>query len=131
MIPELSFLLFIPGTGGGEILIIFLVILVLFGPRRLPEVARSIGRVLEELRKASQDFKDQVMSIDVVDDKETIEKDWEAPRVAPVATQARSVSPYPECPEDAARMSADDTAHDLNHDEVVPLPNAEDESRND
>jgi len=30
----------------------------------LPEIARSIGRTIEELRKASQDFRDQVMDIE-------------------------------------------------------------------
>jgi TatA/E family protein of Tat protein translocase len=50
--------------GSGELIVIFLVILVLFGPRRLPEIARMIGKALTSLRRASQDFKDQVLSID-------------------------------------------------------------------
>jgi sec-independent protein translocase protein TatB len=49
-----------------EIFVIFMVILVLFGPRRLPEIAKMIGRTLNELRRASEDFKDQVLSIDTV-----------------------------------------------------------------
>ena len=44
----------------------FMVILVLFGPRRLPEIAKIIGRALNELRRASEDFKDQVLSIETV-----------------------------------------------------------------
>jgi TatA/E family protein of Tat protein translocase len=47
-----------------ELIVIFLVILVLFGPRRLPEIAKMVGKTLHELRRASEDFKDQVMSID-------------------------------------------------------------------
>lgn len=50
--------------GAGEMILIFAVILLLFGPKRLPEIARMIGRTLDELRKASQDFKDQIMAID-------------------------------------------------------------------
>ncbi len=50
--------------GAGEMILIFVVILLLFGPKRLPEIARMIGRTLDELRKASQDFKDQIMAID-------------------------------------------------------------------
>ncbi len=58
-------LLFLAGTPGPlELLVIFAVILVLFGPRKLPEIARSIGRMLHELRKASDDFRSQVMSIE-------------------------------------------------------------------
>ncbi len=48
----------------GELLVVFVVVLVLFGPRRLPEIARSIGRVLNELRRGSQEFKDHLMSMD-------------------------------------------------------------------
>ncbi len=56
---------FLPsGVGTWELALIFIVILILFGPRRLPEIARSIGRVLQELRRASQDFRDQVMRIE-------------------------------------------------------------------
>ncbi len=135
---DISVLLFISGApGGGEILVVFLVILVLFGPKRLPEVARSVGRVLEELRKASQDFKDQIMSIDIVEDDEPLENDWGASRVAPDATQARDVSPEPDCPEDAARMAAEAESDDLDHenigdDDVADVePEVDDELRND
>jgi len=51
-------------AGTGEILILFLVGLVLFGPRRLPELARWTGKILEYLRRASQDFRDQIVSLD-------------------------------------------------------------------
>ena len=50
--------------GPSELILIFIVILVLFGPRRLPEVAKMIGKTMEHLRKASQDFRDQVMKIE-------------------------------------------------------------------
>lgn len=58
-------LLFLAGSPGPlELLVIFAVVLVLFGPRKLPEIARSIGRMLHELRKASDDFRSQIMSIE-------------------------------------------------------------------
>lgn len=50
--------------GPGELIVVFLVILVLFGPKRLPQIARSIGKALDQLRRASQDFKDQIMRIE-------------------------------------------------------------------
>jgi sec-independent protein translocase protein TatA len=37
--------------GMPEILLIFVVILILFGPKRLPELARSIGKSVREYRK--------------------------------------------------------------------------------
>ena len=52
------------GWGAGEITLVFAVVLVLFGPKRLPEAARMIGRMIAQLRRASQEFKDQVMNLD-------------------------------------------------------------------
>ncbi|MDD4871967.1 MAG: twin-arginine translocase TatA/TatE family subunit [Kiritimatiellae bacterium] len=58
----LAFLVGAPG--GGELLLIFVVILLMFGPKRLPEMARNIGKAMEYLRRTSQDFRDQVMRMD-------------------------------------------------------------------
>ena len=55
---------FLSGIGPGEILLIFIVTLALFGPKRLPEMARMLGRTLTALRRASQDIHDQVMHMD-------------------------------------------------------------------
>jgi Tat protein translocase TatB subunit len=43
--------------GGSEVLLIFVVALLVFGPRKLPEIGRTIGRTLAEFRKATQDFR--------------------------------------------------------------------------
>ncbi len=43
--------------GGGEILLILLLALLLFGPRSLPKIGRTVGRALSEFRKASNDLK--------------------------------------------------------------------------
>lgn len=50
--------------GSGELIVIFIVILIMFGPRKLPEIARMIGKTLDQLRHASQDFKDEIMKIE-------------------------------------------------------------------
>ena len=47
-----------------ELLLLCVLVLLLFGPRKLPDIARSIGRTVSDFRRASQDFRDQVMSID-------------------------------------------------------------------
>ena len=54
--------------GGGELLVVFGAILLLFGGKRLPSIARQIGRTVDDLRKASQDFKNQLMHADEDDD---------------------------------------------------------------
>ena len=38
-------------------IVVFVVVLVVFGPQKLPELARSLGKLMAEFRKASTDFK--------------------------------------------------------------------------
>jgi sec-independent protein translocase protein TatB len=40
-----------------HMIVVFLVVLVVFGPQKLPELARSFGKLMAEFRKASGDFK--------------------------------------------------------------------------
>jgi TatA/E family protein of Tat protein translocase len=40
-----------------HMLVVFVIVLVVFGPQKLPELARSLGKMLAEFRKASTDFK--------------------------------------------------------------------------
>jgi len=43
--------------GMGELLVIFFIILLLFGAKRLPEIAQALGKSLKEFKKASKDVK--------------------------------------------------------------------------
>ena len=40
-----------------HLIVIFVVVLVVFGPQKLPELARGLGKLMAELRKASSDFR--------------------------------------------------------------------------
>ena len=55
---------------GGEILIILIIIVVLFGSKRLPEIARGVGKGIQEFKKAADDIKREIReeNIDVVKD---------------------------------------------------------------
>ncbi|NOZ25335.1 MAG: twin-arginine translocase subunit TatB [Nitrospirae bacterium] len=46
--------------GMQELIVIFAVVLIVFGPQKLPELARSLGKGVAELRKALQGVKDQI-----------------------------------------------------------------------
>ena len=50
-------LLILEFIGTTELLLVLLVALVVFGPRKLPELGRSLGRALSQLQAASDDFK--------------------------------------------------------------------------
>jgi Tat protein translocase TatB subunit len=52
------FLLILESIGTAELLLIGLVALIFFGPRKLPEFARILGKWRNELRKTTDDFKD-------------------------------------------------------------------------
>ena len=56
--------------GPTEMLLILLLALIVFGPKRLPEVGRTVGKGLREFRRASQEIKDEIqMDLDVPDEQ--------------------------------------------------------------
>jgi TatA/E family protein of Tat protein translocase len=46
--------------GVSELLLIFAVILIVFGPRRIPEIGKTLGKALGEFRKATDDLKNTI-----------------------------------------------------------------------
>jgi Tat protein translocase TatB subunit len=47
-------------VGGGEIIVILLIALIVLGPDRLPGAARTVGKVMGDLRRLSQSFQDEM-----------------------------------------------------------------------
>ena len=60
--------------GGGEIFIILLFVLLFFGSKRIPEVARNLGRGIRQFKDATNDIQRDI-SDSVKDVKRTIEND--------------------------------------------------------
>jgi sec-independent protein translocase protein TatB len=52
------------GFGGfsGEMIFLFFLALILFGPKKLPEIGRQVGRLMNEFRRASNEFRAQIES---------------------------------------------------------------------
>jgi sec-independent protein translocase protein TatA len=44
------------GLGIPELLVIFVIALVVFGPKKLPELGKSIGRAMSEFKSATDEF---------------------------------------------------------------------------
>jgi TatA/E family protein of Tat protein translocase len=60
--PEPLTIAFLGGSVGfTELLVVLAAALLLFGGKRLPEVARTLGKISENLRRAAQDFRDQLL----------------------------------------------------------------------
>lgn len=58
-------------VGVPELLIILLVVLLLFGGKQLPELARSLGKGLRELQKAARGAKEEMRNF--MDDEDTLQ----------------------------------------------------------
>lgn len=52
-----------PQLGPAEILVVLIVALMVFGPKRLPEVGRQVGRGLKELRKIQETVRDEINDV--------------------------------------------------------------------
>jgi TatA/E family protein of Tat protein translocase len=84
------YLLILDSLGSTELLFILVIALVFFGPRKLPQLSRSLGKSMAEFRKASEDFK----------------RTWER-EVALETAQTEDGSDAAALPEDTSIMSPD------------------------
>jgi sec-independent protein translocase protein TatA len=50
----------VPNFGGGEILIVFIIVLLIFGPSQLPKLAKGMGNAMREFRKAQHEISDEL-----------------------------------------------------------------------
>jgi TatA/E family protein of Tat protein translocase len=73
--------------GMPELIIILVIALIIFGPRKLPELGKSLGRSLNEFKKASTDLQNTLeQEIKIEEQKEAAKKDEEASKTAPPHT---------------------------------------------
>ena len=72
---------FIGTIGAQEMMLIFLVILLLFGAKKLPELARGVGKSMGEFKKAREEFEHEITNA---------EKEATKPKPAPGKEQAKS-----------------------------------------
>ncbi len=53
---------FVGPLGWSELLIIFFIVLIIFGPRKLPEIAEAMGKSIQKFKRASKDARQEIES---------------------------------------------------------------------
>src|SRR3954469_2196737 len=61
---EMSFLASFMNLAGPDLIVILLIVLVLFGAKKLPELARGMGQAVKEFQKAKDEFSDELNKAD-------------------------------------------------------------------
>ena len=80
--------------GGPELFLIFVVALIVFGPRKLPEIGKSLGKMMGEFRRASNEFRSTIEN-EVEAEKIRDSMRIEPPRVDPVVPPTAAVTGEP------------------------------------
>ena len=70
--------------GFQELILIFVVALLVFGPKNLPQLGRSLGRAMREFRRASDEFKETIETNLEINEPDPV------PSIAPTASSAES-----------------------------------------
>ncbi len=78
------------GVGGWEVVLILAVVLLLFGAKKLPDLAKGLGTGIKEFKKATRE---------VTEELQNAANDTPAPKVPPANTTAQSQSQPPSQPQ--------------------------------
>lgn len=79
-------LAFIQNLNTPEIILIFLVVLLLFGAKRLPELFRSLGKSIKEFKKATSEIEDDIRTAMDSDEQPSKEQSMQKTDTKPIET---------------------------------------------
>ena len=65
------------GVGLPEVTVILILALLIFGPKKLPELGKQLGKTLKSLKKASNEFQNEIDQVMNEEDKDSIPKSIE------------------------------------------------------
>ncbi|MGH2570987.1 MAG: Sec-independent protein translocase subunit TatA/TatB [bacterium] len=74
------------GVGGHELLLIFFVVLLVFGPKRIPEVARGLAQAIRQVRRLTTELQRDLNLADALEEE----------RPSPKAPAAKAADPDPD-----------------------------------
>lgn len=124
------------GMGMPEIILILAIALIVLGPKKLPEIAKSLGRGISEFKKATQEFKENMeVEDDLKDARDTIKgvkRDLED-TVRQSVHASPTPSPTPTSPvvdavsEDELEHTVEKPAAEVSEESVPQEPGQEDE----
>ncbi len=103
------------GIGVPELLVILVVALVVLGPKRLPEVAKALGKGLAEFRRATSDLTDELRGATTLIEREAREAERagrprQSERPLPAGVEQRAAAPAAAAVPAAAAAPAETTA---------------------
>lgn len=93
-------------VGFPELMFIFVIALLLFGPRQLPNIGKSLGRALAEFKRASNDFKRTIEEEVATDEIKSVQRDLQQ-TAADVKQTLKGDAPQE--PDEASGGDAQDT----------------------
>ena len=100
LVSIMSLFAFLGNLGGPDLIIVLLIILVLFGAKKLPELARGMGSAIKEFQKAKDEFSGELHSAGKTDaaKPEVRTPTATVPRIenAPTASAASAGQPAPD-----------------------------------
>ncbi|GJM44779.1 MAG: hypothetical protein DHS20C21_16210 [Gemmatimonadota bacterium] len=76
------------GIGGPELILVFIVVLLVFGPKKIPEIARAMGKGMREFRRLSVEFQREINIADALEGKDAAPPAKAAPAKTPPAKAA-------------------------------------------
>ncbi len=86
-----------PNLGLPEILLILVVVLLLFGPKKLPELAKGLGQSVREFKKGTQGLKDELEG--------SLKDEPASPTTTPVVVPRPPITVTPVHPDSAKEVS--------------------------
>ena len=96
--------------GMPELIIIFVIALIIFGPRKLPELGRSLGKSIAEFKKASNELKSTLEEEIRLEEQRTTLEEKKAQTVTAQTVTAPPANPTPLVEEPVAVRKADHSA---------------------
>ena len=118
-----SFLIFL-NISGGEILVILVVVYLVFGPKKIPELARMLGKGINQLRQATNEIKNEItketsgikkdLGVDIdINDPLDLNKTTRPKKTSPPSTEKTKPKPVEKPVEGTKSKSSESSAEDI------------------